>query len=190
MNFFIFPIAGGTAKMFGRYHGVRESTPRREQLVRSEDLREELQGNSERSQPAMTFGQWKETLFIVITSNLEFSQVYVPKETFPSRLIYIDVTRATNTHLDVLQGSRIYDYWNVDVDRHLSDSWTGFTKFTLNENFSKDACGPEGGLQRFKKLPDLNICGLKFGPACQKKEKQEWAIEKPKLDDARNLRGI
>ena len=34
-----------------RNHEFRESTPRRDQLARSEDLREELQGNSERSQP-------------------------------------------------------------------------------------------------------------------------------------------
>ena len=38
-------------KFFGKDAGVRESSPRRDQLVRSEDLREELQGNSERSQP-------------------------------------------------------------------------------------------------------------------------------------------
>ena len=44
-----FPIADGTAKLFGRDYGVRESTLRREP-VRSEDLRE-FQGNSERSQP-------------------------------------------------------------------------------------------------------------------------------------------
>ena len=65
-----------------RDHEIRELTPRRDQPVMSEDLREELQGNSERSQPtatkddvkpAVTFGQWKETSLIVITLNLEFS---------------------------------------------------------------------------------------------------------------------
>ena len=49
VKFLKFPIADGTAKLFGRDYGVRESTLRREP-VRSEDLRE-LQGNSERSQP-------------------------------------------------------------------------------------------------------------------------------------------
>ena len=48
---FRFPTADGTAKLFGRDHGVREPTLRRKQLARSEDLREELQGISERSQP-------------------------------------------------------------------------------------------------------------------------------------------
>ena len=43
----------------------------------------------------------------------------------------MDVTRTTHTNLDVLLEKRIDDYWNVDGGRTLSDSWTGFTKFTL-----------------------------------------------------------
>ena len=30
-----------------------------------------------------------------------------------------------------MQESRIDDYWNIDGPRDLSDSWTGFTQFTL-----------------------------------------------------------
>ena len=49
-----------------------------------------------------------------------------------------DVTRTTHTNLDVLQESRVDEYWNVNVDRNLSDSWTGFTMFTLlSEKSSK-----------------------------------------------------
>ena len=47
---FIFPIADGTATLSGREYGVRESSPSRDQLVRSEDLREDRQGHSENSQ--------------------------------------------------------------------------------------------------------------------------------------------
>ena len=36
-------------------------------------------------------------------------------------------------HLDVKQEKRIDDYWNIDGSRDLSDSWTGFTQFTLLE---------------------------------------------------------
>ena len=32
-----------------------------------------------------------------------------------------------------MQERRIDDYWNVDGSRDLSDSWTGFTQFTLLE---------------------------------------------------------
>ena len=71
-------------------------------------------------------------------------KLYVPKEeTFPIPLKYIDDTRSIHSDLDVLQEKRIDDYWNVDSRKHLSDSWRGFTKFTLlKEKLQKDFCGP------------------------------------------------
>ena len=111
--------------------------------------------------------------------------LYVPKEeSFPIPLKYIDATRTTQD-----------DYWNVDVDRHLKDSRAGCTKCTWFQLRNlQDICGPGGALHKFKQLPDLTFSGLRFGLACQKaarkKEIQEWAIEKPKLDNARKLRGI
>ena len=48
-------VVGGTAKLSGRDYKFQVPTLRREQLVRSEDdLRGEIQGNSERSQPTET----------------------------------------------------------------------------------------------------------------------------------------
>ena len=59
-------------------------------------------------------------------------QLYVPKEeTFLIPLKFIDVTRSTYTDLDVMQEKRVDDYWNVDLNRSLSDSWKGFTKCIL-----------------------------------------------------------
>ena len=59
-------------------------------------------------------------------------KLYSPREeSFPIPLKYIDVSRTTHTNLDVMQESRIDDYWNIDGSRDLSDSWTGFTQFTL-----------------------------------------------------------
>ena len=56
----------------------------------------------------------------------------MPKEeSFPIPLKYIDVIRSTHTNLDLSQEKRIDDHWNVDGKRNLSDSWTGFTRFTL-----------------------------------------------------------
>ena len=61
-------------------------------------------------------------------------KLYMPKEeSFPIPLKYIDVSRTTHTNLDVMQESRIDDYWNIDGSRNLSDPWTGFTQFTLLE---------------------------------------------------------
>ena len=90
------------------------------QLARSEDLRREFLGNSDGSQPTEAHDD--------VGPRVE---LYLPKEeTLPIPLKYIDVTRTAHTSLDVLQEKRFNDYWNVDVDRTLSDSWTGFTKST------------------------------------------------------------
>ena len=41
-------------------------------------------------------------------------------------LKYIDVTRSSRTDRDVMQEKRVDEYWNVDSNRSLSDSWKGF----------------------------------------------------------------
>ena len=59
-------------------------------------------------------------------------KLYSPREeSFPIPLKDIDVSRTTQTNLDVMQERRIDDYWNVDGSRDLSGSWAGFTQFTL-----------------------------------------------------------
>ena len=66
-------------------------------------------------------------------------KLYSPREeSFPIPLKFIDVSRTTSTNLDVMQESRIDDYWNIDGSRDLSDSWTGFTQFTLLEEKPPD----------------------------------------------------
>ena len=58
-------------------------------------------------------------------------KLYSPREeSFPIPLKYIDVSGTTHTNLDVMQESRIDDYWSIDGPRDLSDSWIGFTQFT------------------------------------------------------------
>ena len=37
-----------------------------------------------------------------------------------------------------MQERRIDNYWNIDGSRDLSDSWTGFTQFTLLEEKHTD----------------------------------------------------
>ena len=92
---FIFPIADGTVKLSGRAYGIRKSALMRDQVVRSQDLREELQGNSEKSEPAdetkddvearndLVNGSW--FYFIVITSDLEFNSTCRKKKHSQSR---------------------------------------------------------------------------------------------------------
>ena len=67
-------------------------------------------------------------------------KLYVPnEESFLIPLKHIDVTRTTDTTLDVMLEKSIDDYWNVGGDRDLSDTWTGSTRFTvLDEKLGGD----------------------------------------------------
>ena len=91
--------------------------------------------------------------------------------------------------------SRIDDYWNIDGSRDLSDSWTGFTQFTLLEETPPDGYMWSRGRLTRKQLtsrPDFLWTELweKLGRNAQLKERQKWSHEKPQLDNARKLRGI
>ena len=122
--------------------------------------------------------------------------LHVPREeSIPIPLKYIDVIRSTHTELDEAQGERIDDYWNVDGNRNLSDSWTGFTRFTLlNETL------PKAYMWSWRRLTKIQTTSrpdhiwpdawTKIGKAAQRREKQKWTIGKPKLEYARDLRGI
>ena len=66
-------------------------------------------------------------------------KLYVPtEESFPVPLKYIDVTRTADTTFDVMLEKSVDDCWHVDGDRELSDTWTGFTRFT---NIERKATG-------------------------------------------------
>ena len=141
-DMFILPIADGTTKLLRRDYEFREPSLRQESTVRSEDLSGELQGELEDIRPAESTDDaqahadlWSmQGDFICRHHSEPRVQVYVPKEeTFPIPLKCIDVTRSAHTDLDVMQEKRTDDYRNVDSNKHLSDSWRGFTKFTLFE---------------------------------------------------------
>ena len=121
-------------------------------------------------------------------------KLYSPREeSFPIPLKYIDVTRTTHTNLDVKQEKRIDDYWNIDGSRDLSDSWTGFTQFTLLEEKPPEGYVWSGERLTRKQLtsrPDHSWPELweKMGKSAKLKEKQ-WSNEKLHLEKARKLRG-
>ena len=123
-------------------------------------------------------------------------KLYSPREeSFPIPLKYIDVSRTTHTNLDVMQERRIDDYWNIDGSRDLSDSWTGFTQFTLLEEKPPDGYMWSGGRLTRKQLtsrPDHLWSEIweKMGKNAKLKERQKWSHEKPQLENARKLRGI
>ena len=187
-----------------RDYEFREATLRRRQTVWSEGLSGDFQGESEEPQPTESKDDaearkdfWSIQGDFICRDHIELRvQLYVPnKETFPVPLEYFDVARSTNTNLDVMQEKRIDDYWNVDENRGLSDPWTGFTKFTvLKEKLSKGYVWSGERLTKIQTTtrPDhvWQEVWTKIGKSAEKREKQEWANEKPKLDNARQMRGI
>ena len=121
-------------------------------------------------------------------------KLYMPKEeTFPIPMKYIDVTRTTHTSLDVMMEKHIEDYWNVDGKRKLSDAWTGFTRFILLNERPPDGYTWVGWRltrkQNTSRLDDVwPDMWTRMSDAAKKKAKQRWAIEKPKCENARQLR--
>ena len=123
-------------------------------------------------------------------------KLYMPREeSFSIPLKYIDVTRTTCTSLDVSLEKNVEDYCNVDGERELSDAWTGFTRFVLLSERPPDRYTWSGSRLMRKQTtsrpddvwPDV---WKHMSEAAKKKAKQKRAVEKPKLDNARQLRGI
>ena len=113
------------------------------------------------------------------------------EESLPIPLKYIDVSRTTHTNLDVKQEKRIDDYWNIDGAKDLSDSWTGFTQFTLLDEKRPDGhmwSGERSTRKQLTSRPDHLWPELwkTMGKHAKLKEKQKWSDE----NDARKLRGI
>ena len=82
----------------------------------------------------------------------------------------IDVIRSIYTDLDVAQEKRIDDQFGMSPETNLSDSWTGFTRFTLlKETSPKIKSGPEGDLTKIQTTsrPDHRY-GLTLGQELEK----------------------
>ena len=143
----------------------------------------------------LIFGPFLVIFFTVITWK-PGAELHGPKEeSFPVTLKYIDVTRTTDANVDVMSEKQIEDYWNVDEDRELSDTWTGFTRFSILNEKPPDGFSWSGRRLTRKQTtsrPDSLWPEIwkDMSDASKRKEKQKWAIEKPKLDNARRLRGI
>ena len=123
-------------------------------------------------------------------------KLYVPREeSFPIPLKYIDVARTTYTSRDTLLEQHIDGFWNKDGERELSDAWTGFTGFMLWNERPPDGYTWSGRRLLRKQTtsrpdnvwPDLR---KHLSDAAKSNAKQKWAIEKPKLENARRSRGI
>ena len=185
---FIFPIADGRIKTSGGDQDLRTSTLIRHRPIQGESNNDFL-GESEGSfpQPQDSFPDAGETINDFCPTSGSFIyhhhveprvKFYSPREeSFPIPLKYIDVSRITQTNLDVKQEKRIDDYWNIDGSRDLSDPWTGFTQFTLLDEKAHDGYTWSGRRLTIKQLvsrPDhlWPEVWKKMGKNATQKEKQ------------------
>ena len=203
---FIFPITDGRIKPLGGDQELRTSTLIWERPIQGESHLDFL-GESEGSLPPPhdSFPDAGEAIndFWSMSGNSKNRhhveprvKLYSPREeSYPVPLKYIDVSRTTCANLDVKQEKRIDDCWNIDGSRDSSDSWTGFTQFTLLEEKPPDGYMWSGERLTRKQLtsrPDHLCTELweKMGKNAKLKEKQRWSEEKIHLENARKLRGI
>ena len=182
---FIFPIADGRIKTSGGDQDLTTSTLIRHRPIQGESHVDFL-GESEGSLPPPLHDSFPDAgeainYFWSMPGNFIYRhhveprvKLYSPREeSFPIPLKYIDVSRTTHTNLDVKQEKRIDDYWNIDGSRDLSDSWTGFTQFTLLEEKPPEGFmwsggrwpggwGPQGrsptGGGGLARVPSLRVC--------------------------------
>ena len=202
---FVFPVVDCSATLSGRDYELQEPTLRRKPTVGERIKAENLKARGESfnlkkqrmtRKSTRTFGLFKETSFIVIILNPVFNFLCQEKSHFLSHcFFFFDVIKSTHTNLDVAQEKRIDDNWNVDENRNLSDSWRGFTRCTLLKETP-----PKGFLWSRERLTKIQTTSrpdhiwpdawTRIGEAAQRREQQECATEKPKLEHARKLRGI
>ena len=201
---FIFPAADGRINLSGRDQELR--TPMiQEHPIRGEsqvDFLGESEGSLPPPQDSLPDAGEAINDFWSMSGNFIFRhpvetrvKLYSPsEESFPIPLKYIDVSRTTRTNLDVKQERRIDACWSIDGSRDLSDSWIGFTQFTVLEEKPPDGHVWSGRRLTRRQLtsrpdhlwPELWI---KLGRNAELKEKHKWSNDQPKLDNARRLRG-
>ena len=204
---FMFPFADGTVKPTGGDQVRRTFT-----LIQDRPDRGEEQGNLRGDSDGSSSTQLRDSSWYDGDARNDFWSIsgifiyrhhveprvklYVPREeSFPVPLKEIDVSRTTDTSLDVMLEKNIDHYWNVDGDRELSDTWTDFTRFTILNVKPPDGYTWSGERLTRKQAtsrPDTLWPEIwkDVSVASKRKEKQKCAIEKPKLDNGRRLRGM
>ena len=105
---------------------------------------------------------------------------------WPGLLAQIWMCCKKNVNMSIGMWTRIEVYQILGQDSQGSLHW--------KRNFQREKCGPGMRLANIQTTtrPEnvLPEAWTKIGKAGQKREQHEWAIEKPKLDNARKLGGI
>ena len=201
-----FPIADGTAKVSGRDHGVRESTPR-DQLVSSEDLREDRSGKlgedssdrrnkRRRRSPQWFLVSWRRFRSSSSRRTLsstpraegrKYSQSHWKMLTWPGLRRQIWTWFQESRMEDNLKcrfGSKFVRLMDRIHEVHSAEWETSMRIYVVQGAAYKNSSNYHTWLfVAWTMVPHVK-------GSSQKKKKHRWAIGKPKLDIPWKLRGI
>ena len=197
-----FPVADGRIKLPGGDQDLRTSTLIRQRPIRGES-RIDFLGESEGSLPSPqdSFPDAGEAIndFWSMSGNFKNRHHWTQSQTLLAKRRIIPYSTEIHclqnyTNLDVKQVRRIDDCWNIDGSRDLSDSWTDFTQSPLEEKPPNGFLWSGRRLTR-KQLTSRPDYGQNSGRNWEempswRRGKTKVVTWKPKLDNARKLRGI
>ena len=181
-----FPKTDGEAKLSGRERIPRThskaGTNRKEWRSQWRTSRRTERASTDRT-TEKTFGRFKVTSSLVITLNLEFNFTCRNKKHSIFHLSKMTKKMSTQINLDVMKGKRIDDYWIVDENRSLSDTWTWFTNFTpIKEELWEGRYWPKDQTLQWAK------CTGDLAPnrSTWKRKKVEVKVQEDEVEDGRD----
>ena len=192
---FIFPIADGIVKPSEGEQVLRTSTLIRDRPDRGEE-QVNLQGESDGSSSSpLRDSSWYDSEARNDFGLNQSQTVRAKRSIIPYSTEMYRRDQGTNESSDVMM-EKNDDYWNVDGDRELSDAWTGFTRFTVLDETPLDGKTFSVEGETYEETNNLKTRRI----MARNVETHVWRIKteretkvdkrKPKLDNARRLRGI
>ena len=170
------PVADGAVQLSGGDQVFRKSTLIRDQPDRGEECRDDLQGESDGSQPMVTGDskvrndRWSIEGTYLHRHHVEPRvTVCVPKEeSSPVPPRHAPRGQENNIPLGTCcRKAEEIDDWIMDDDRNLSEPWTGFTQPTSMKNLLTDTCGPGRQLAKIQATTRPDHSWPELGPECQ-----------------------
>ena len=197
---FIFPVADGKVKIFGGERHLRTSTSTRERPERGEE-QETLQGKSDELHSPTHLEEdstrdddelldYHRRIHLSSSRRTKSQIVHAERRnisySLPERLIHPWMLRWKN----ILKTTETW----MEKENYLMHGQASQDSPYLNERPPDGFTWSKGRLTRKQNTfrpDDVWPVMWKFmSDAAKKKAKQRWAVEKPKLDNARELRGI
>ena len=196
---FIFPFVNGSVRLAGKGSEVGPSGRIRQEFEAGEEHRSDLQGETDTPDSAEQQRAQDE-----LEAKLHFAHSRSGKDQhwtchkkshFPSHSSKLMLSGRQTQHWTFCRNVRWVIIGTLIGARHVSGPWSGFTQLMgVNDTPPQGYTWSGGRLTKIqaRSSPKHIWPGIWSGMSrkSQQKEKQYWAEERPKLDNAGKLRGI